>query len=677
MPLRRLFALSSFAFLGVLAVSPVKNALRPYRSIQKTFQRIGVARAPNQKASRVYADRAIAIEQIWTPEFDNRVDRCTTCHLGVSDAVMADAPEPFRTHPATWHTPRDFARFGCTSCHGGEGLATSQGDAHGTSADSPATLRPAEYMESGCGRCHQADAVPEAPTLSYGRALMTQAGCYACHAVRGHGDFHSEAPPLDTIAVKTGGEWLSHWLADPKSVDPNATMPNFQLSKDDIGDLSSFLFSRTAPPELAKAVELAAAEPAGIPANGKKLFAESRCISCHTVEGKGNGSAPELSKIATRATRGWLVAFLRHPHLFNPRTRMPEYGFSDQDVRDLIAYFEDELRDFEAPATILDPLRVNLTAAARGEKLFKNYGCFSCHTSGTREGERFGPDLDGIGDRRAASLDFGKRTDLPHTVDAWLAAKISSPRSFASGLKMPRFAFDPMQRRAIVTALLSMPSQPVPTAYQHTPVQQTTLVPAGAIGEIVSRYRCLSCHQIGSQGGDISTAPLTFEGSKVNRAWLVKYLAVPYSIRPILPERMPILKISPPEAEKLADAFETLYVHPSIPEDPFAGRPASDRDAREGERIYTTLGCRSCHIVGAGGGYYGPPLSDTHTRLKPGWTYYFLMNPQRWRADIRCPNYGLTETDALRLTAYLDTLVAAPTASPSVAVADGGKKGTP
>ncbi|HEV2722057.1 MAG TPA: c-type cytochrome, partial [Thermoanaerobaculia bacterium] len=48
----------------------------------------------------------------------------------------------------------------------------------------------------------------------------------------------------------------------------------------------------------------------GVAARGKTLFAESRCISCHTVDGKGNGSAPELGKIASRATRGWLIAFI-------------------------------------------------------------------------------------------------------------------------------------------------------------------------------------------------------------------------------------------------------------------------------------------------------------------------------------------------------------------------------
>ena len=655
--MRRLFALCSLAFLIVLAVSPVKNALRPYRSIQRDFKRAGMTRASSMKLAQTYAARPVAIQQIWIPDFDNRVDRCTTCHLGVADDTMADAQEPFRRHPATYHTPRDFARFGCTSCHGGEGLATSQEDAHGTSADAASPVIPAAYAEEGCGRCHQATFVAEAPTLSEGRALMEKSNCYACHAARGHEDFKSDAPPLDSIAVKTGGEWLGLWLANPRGVDVNATMPNFKLAPQEIRDLSHYLFSLPVPAQLRQAVDAATALPPGDAAKGKTLFAESRCISCHTVDGKGNGSAPELGKIGSRATRGWLIAFLRDPHAFDPQTKMPQYGFTEEDARNIVAYFEDELRDFDAPKTILDPIRVNQTIAERGEKLFKSAGCFACHST-SKEGERFGPDLDGIGDRRAISLDFGKRTDLPRTLEAWLAAKISDPRSFATGLKMPTFAFDASQRRAIVTALLAMPAKPVPEAYRNAPVQQASLVPAGEIGALVTRYRCLSCHQIGSRGGDISTAPLTFEGSKVNREWLAKYLAVPYSIRPIIPERMPVLKIPAADAARLADAIETWYVDPNIPDDPFAGRPSSDADASEGARLYTTLGCRSCHIVGNAGGYYGPPLSDTHTRLKAGWVYRFLMNPQRWRADIRCPNYGLTDTDALRLTAYLETLAA-------------------
>ena len=90
-PLRRLFAFSSLAFLAVLAFSPVKNALRPYRAIQRQYRELGTKGAPSMSAGEVYASRPIAIQQIWLPDFENRVDRCTTCHLGVADTVMAGA----------------------------------------------------------------------------------------------------------------------------------------------------------------------------------------------------------------------------------------------------------------------------------------------------------------------------------------------------------------------------------------------------------------------------------------------------------------------------------------------------------------------------------------------------------------------------------------------------------
>ena len=93
---------------------------------------------------------------------------------------------------------------------------------------------------------------------------------------------------------------------------------------------------------------------------------------------------------------------------------MPQYGFSETESRDVVAYLEDEFRDFDAPKEILDPLRPNQTVAERGEKLFRRLGCFACHGPlPASETERFGPTLDGIGDKKPASLDFGKRNDLP------------------------------------------------------------------------------------------------------------------------------------------------------------------------------------------------------------------------------------------------------------------------
>ncbi|MFI5180778.1 MAG: c-type cytochrome [Thermoanaerobaculia bacterium] len=664
MPLRRLFAISSLLFLAILAISPAKNALRPYRSFQRQFARLGVTRAKSQKAAREYESRPVAIRQIWMKEFDNRVDRCTTCHLGVADPLMTAAPEPLRTHPRTAHTPDGFEKIGCTSCHGGQGLATSEEEAHGFAKDAGPPMTPAMYIESGCGRCHGSESVPGAPLLSRGRALMSRFSCFACHLVRGQESFRSEAPPIETLPLKTGGEWVRRWLKNPHAIDPNATMPNFQLSDGEIDELANALFARPVPEGLAGAIQKASEEPPGSAGNGKKIFSESRCISCHTVEGKGNGTAPELSKVASAATRGWLLAFLRSPQSFNPKTRMPRYGFSETESRDIVAFLEEEFRDFDAPKEILEPLRPNQTVAERGEKLFRRLGCFACHgpLSGS-DAERFGPTLDGVGDKKPASLDFGKRVDLPRTLPAWLAAKLEVPRSFAQGLKMPSFGFSPEDSRAIVTALLALEAEPVPEAYRYVVKRPPAVLPGGETGQLIDRYRCLSCHQVGDRGGDISTAPLTYEGSKVRREWLVDYLVLSTSIRPILEERMPIFRMSREEATRLADAMESFWVDAAIPEDPFAGKPSSDADPREGQRLYAELGCRSCHLIGsAGGGYYGPPLTDTANRLKPGWIYHWLKGPQRWRADVRCPDYGLRDTDALRLTAYLETLKAPPEA---------------
>jgi mono/diheme cytochrome c family protein len=659
-PLRRLFAATSLLFLAVLAVSPAKSALSSYRSVQRQYRKLGMARARSLKDARDYEHRPVAIQQVWLRDFEDRVDRCTTCHLGVADTLMKGAAEPLRFHVQTAHTPDAFDRFGCTSCHGGQGPATSSEEAHGTAADAGPPMTPAAYLEAGCGRCHAAQAVSEAPILSRGRALMDQSGCFACHAVRGQESFRSQAPSLTTLSMKTGGMWLKLWLRGPRNVDPNATMPNFHLSDKEIEELSHYLFNQPVPWELARRIQSAGEEPAGNAANGKKLFSESRCISCHTVEGKGNGSAPELSKVASSVTRGWLLAFLRDPQSFYPRTRMPRYHFSESESRDVAAYIEDELRDFDAPKDMLTPVRVNQTLAENGEKVFRLAGCFACHSEPSGSEEKFGPELNGIGDKKSTSLDFGRRTDLDRNLPAWLAAKIDSPRSFAQGLRMPSYDFNGEDTRAVVTSLLSLASQPVPEPYRFAAPRAASLVPGGPVGALIDRYRCLSCHRIGEEGGDTSTAPLTFEGSKVQREWLIDYLTLSYSLRPILEERMPVLRMPREEAVQLADAFESFSLDRRIPEDPFSGRPSSDADTTEGQKLYAGLGCRGCHIIGSSGGYYGPPLTDTGKRLKSGWVYAWLKGPQRWRADVRCPNYGLTDTDALRLAAYLGTLRSAP-----------------
>ena len=649
------FAVSSVAFLAVLAVSPIKDYFREYRRYQTAYRRELLHRAASLKELRAAQSRAVAVRQIWIPELDDHVDRCVTCHQGVDEPRMAGAREPFAHHPRTPHTPADFDRFGCVACHQGQGRATTVAQAHGHVPDWDTPVLPVRYTEAGCGRCHLGDQVPEASLLSEGRALMSRVGCYGCHKVAGHEDWRSAAPDLAGLSQKTNPAWLAAWIHSPRALRAGTWMPDFRFPPAGIDTLVAFLWTR--PPIVDLDTDSIAVGP-GDADRGKQLFAVSRCVSCHTVEGRGNGSAPELSGIGSKVTRRWLVAFIADPQRFHPDSRMPRFHFSPQDDADLAAYMLDELTDPSAPAPTpgLHPAERVVRA---GESMFRSAGCSGCHTIGGRTlSAPIGPELTGIADKPASRLDFGRRTDLPHALPVWLAAKVSNPRSFRDGLKMPRFGFTEHETEALVTALLSLGRSPVPPAYRVAP-PQLTYRPPGHFGELVRQYRCMSCHQMGGTGGDISTAPLTAEGSKVRPAWLAGYLKLPTTVRPILEERMLQLQMPDDQRTFIASFVDNVMRDDSIPEDIFGGAPTAGEVERGRKLYFERYGCQACHMVAGKGGFYGPVLDGAGNRLKNGWVYTWLKNPQRWRADVREPNYGLSDADARDLTAYVMSIPAA------------------
>jgi mono/diheme cytochrome c family protein len=79
-----------------------------------------------------------------------------------------------------------------------------------------------------------------------------------------------------------------------------------------------------------------AADPSGSTANGKKLFMQNMCYSCHGTLGQGGerGAGPKLAPNPFP-----FVAF--EMQLRKPRGTMPRYPaqfVSDQDVADIYAY---------------------------------------------------------------------------------------------------------------------------------------------------------------------------------------------------------------------------------------------------------------------------------------------------------------------------------------------------
>src|SRR6516225_8363586 len=132
---RKIFAIVSVIFLLILAIAPFKGFFPGWRSYQNRYNDL-IASLP-QRIKPV----EIGIKQIWVQSL-NRIDRCTTCHLGIKEPALANAPQPFRQHPNMRHNVEEY---GCTSCHGGNGSATEVKEAHGQSEFWEEPILPAKY----------------------------------------------------------------------------------------------------------------------------------------------------------------------------------------------------------------------------------------------------------------------------------------------------------------------------------------------------------------------------------------------------------------------------------------------------------------------------------------------------------------------------------------------------
>ena len=68
---------------------------------------------------------------------------------------------------------------------------------------------------------------------------------------------------------------------------------------------------------------------------GEKLFYSKRykCITCHTVSGRGGEIGPDLTHVASDHDRDWLLRYIPDARRFKPDTRMPP--FPDMPPEDL------------------------------------------------------------------------------------------------------------------------------------------------------------------------------------------------------------------------------------------------------------------------------------------------------------------------------------------------------
>jgi mono/diheme cytochrome c family protein len=227
---------------------------------------------------------------------------------------------------------------------------------------------------------YQSGNMDAAGNSSAGQRVFKEKGCVDCHSVAGVGG--KTAADLSTIGSGADSTaWTRAMLNHAGSmVDPiTARLGQWpQFTGKEMNDLIAFV-SHGAPRKAANA-----GEAAGNAGRGWSVF-QSRCMQCHSVNGKGGSSAPELGpqNELPLTNAQFAAVFWNHaPEMFrqSKETGIPAPMFQGQEMTDLLTFLA-SLRYFEPTGT-----------ATAGAKVFADRGCAACHGS-IAEGTPAGPAL--------------------------------------------------------------------------------------------------------------------------------------------------------------------------------------------------------------------------------------------------------------------------------------------
>jgi len=570
------FAASSLAIVALVGVAVAREYDRPLNTDQRLVPALGV------------------------------VDRCVTCH----DEAQ---------HPGTLLDRHPVDRFGCTPCHGGQGLATDKRAAHAVSPDWERPLLTKAERSAACGACHLGRDAPEA-RLATGRNALAARGCTGCHVIPGVAP-PDHAPELDGLRDKVRPDWVRAWLADPAKVDPRHKMPTFRLAPEEIEALVAYLWTLPG-------VQLAAAptEVQGDSDRGRTTLATLRCATCHRFEGRGGEFGPDLGLAGMKLDPVWLFNYLIDTHRLRPHTRMPGFRLAAQDAADIVAYAAEQwVPDSGVPPWQANAVPAAASLAGKGQKLFVDLGCGGCHLVAGKRAPAVAPALDRLGDRRAADqpvrADGVRLVDMPN----WVAQKVLTPQAFdvkgAQPARMPTFpgvTLHEAQDLGIALAASHATAPPEPWVRRHDPAPPH--VPPGETGQLISRFRCLSCHQLGGQGGDVARVPLDQAGARLRRPWLDRFLQNPVTVRMDQAERMPLLGLSAAQAQRLANWIESSLGDDAVGA---ATTPVAS-DVERGKVLYAQHDCAACHVGAGTGTMKGPTLDGARDRLRPDYVEALL-----------------------------------------------------
>ncbi len=596
-----------------------------------------------------------------------RVDRCMTCHVSYQDEHYKDFKQPLKTHPdldilIKKHPPE---RTGCTWCHLGQGSATAPAEhAHGSHHETDQTLEVNEpilhgdYQQATCRNCHaEVVDLEGAPLLSKGKKLFIKLGCPGCHLADGYSNQGKVAPSLLRIGSKVDPSWLYRWIKRPKDYLPATRMPEFGFNEKDLLGTTAYLLNVSD-----KGYTLNEKFEGGDEEKGKKLFESVGCQACHTLNGKGEKHAPDLSNIGNKVSADWLVTWVGAPHSYNPKSKMPDLRLKKEQASDIAAY----LIQFGEKATIpgLEAKLKDPAIIKHGENVVRRRGCFACHDIKGMETEgRIAPELSSFGRKMIVELEFGD-THIPNTWESWAKTKLRKPSSFRTERvldKMPNFHLSEDDINALTVLLKGFNGSKIPIKYRKTLSEKEKILETGR--RIITKYNCRGCHNVEGEGGEIQKylkaktqypPPLEMGdyhvGERLKSSWLYSFLRSPTPVRTWIKVKMPTFAFTDKEVRDLTAYFEALS-----PVNSYEAEVHLLKDtviAQKGAAMVTYMDCGRCHDDGQ----KGIEFSLASQRLRQNWIPKWLKDTRALIPWTPMPSHWVKDGDNYKIPTKFDEI---------------------
>ncbi|MHC4797152.1 MAG: c-type cytochrome, partial [Planctomycetota bacterium] len=346
--------ISSIVCLVLLILSAYRESFNStWRKHQREYRAASIKLASDPRARASAEKMQIKFNQIFLPQL-KRIDRCTTCHIGIDDPRMAEAPLPIRAHSQDIFKHHPIDKFGCTVCHDGQGRAVEQDAAHGHVPHWDKPLLCGQRTYTNCSRCHyQADLFGadedlyasggdpkpldqnelsatvlgieniRSNSVARGKQLVLRSGCLGCHKYRRRGG--TLGPDITYMGDKTvhdfyfkhikGEHTVTQWLFEhfkhPAQVTPKSLMPDMNLTDQQAHDLTQYMLSlhrKTMPAEYTPVPS----RRSGLHASGQQLYSMF-CTACHGIDGQGSTVREFGLAQAFDAPLELMVPSLNHP----------------------------------------------------------------------------------------------------------------------------------------------------------------------------------------------------------------------------------------------------------------------------------------------------------------------------------------------------------------------------